>query len=120
MCDIMLPMIRKLVGLFVLCSTMYGADSNWIGAYVTNKVEALLSPHPSTVCSSIRYYRMGEVGEISISTIKEGDRIMVLVDIPASKIETNMTNSLNIVGYTQFEIPRLTNRPPTVSSLNLK
>lgn len=114
-------MIRKLVGLFVLCSTMYGADSSWIGTYVTNKVEAFLSPYPSTICSSIRYYRIGEVNEILISTLKEGDRVMVLVDIPASNVETNMLNySVNIVGYTQFEIPRRTNQPPTVSSLKLK
>ena len=111
-------MIKNFIYLTLLCGVFATAGEGWISSYVTNKMEARLSPYPLTICSSIKMYRNSETNVVAVSELNSGDKLLILFDIPREKMtnEPSMTNtSKNIVGYMLFTIPS-SNTPPILTS----
>lgn len=100
----------------LLCSKLYATDSIWIEKYVSNKVDAALSPYSMSVCSSIKYYINNGTNDVPITSFKPGDKVLVLVNIPPIKTETNLL-AMNVVGYINFFIPPVTPPVPNLKFL---
>jgi len=107
--------MKKLLTILGLGISLGASATPSIELFITNRVNASLSPYTITNCSRIAYYPQNSTNEISISNVKSGELIVAIIEMPIVFPDPKYNG---VVGYIQIQIPSVS--PPSNLRMTLK